>query len=51
MITMMKKNIYEVVILQMVICGDMEVIAEIMLKQDFEKYNEPLFKEGEKQNE
>lgn len=46
-----EKNIYEVVILQMVICGDMEVIAEIMLKQDFEKYNEPLFKEGEKQNE
>lgn len=27
----------EVVILQMVICGDMEVIAEIITKKDFDK--------------
>ena len=30
----------EVLILQMVICGDMEVIAELILKEDFEKYYE-----------
>lgn len=28
----------EVIVLQMVICGDMEVIAEIMYKEDFDKY-------------
>lgn len=30
-------NYKPVVILQMMICGDMEVIAEIMLKEDFEE--------------
>lgn len=33
-----EENIQEVVILQMIICGDMEVIAEIILKKDFDKY-------------
>lgn len=28
----------EVIILQMVICGDMEVIAELIKKEDFDKY-------------
>jgi len=28
----------ELIILQMVICGDMEVIAEIIKKEDFDKY-------------
>lgn len=32
------KNIYEVVILQMIICGEMEVISEIICKDDLEKY-------------
>lgn len=32
------KNYKNVVVLQMVICGDMEVIAEIMYKEDFDKY-------------
>lgn len=27
-----------IVVLQMVICGEMEVIAEIMYKEDFDKY-------------
>lgn len=27
----------EVTILQMMMCGDMEIIAEIMLKEDFDK--------------
>ena len=30
----------EVEILQMIICGDKEVIAEVILKEDFEKYFE-----------
>lgn len=33
-----KNETKEVIILQMVICGDMEVIAEIIKKDDFEKY-------------
>ena len=33
-----EENIKEVVILQMVICGDMEVIAEMIEKDDFNKY-------------
>lgn len=37
-------NYYEeakpIVVLQMVICGEMEVIAEIMYKEDFDKYFE-----------
>lgn len=33
-----EKNIYEVIVLQMIICGDMEVIAELILKEDFDKY-------------
>lgn len=37
-----EKDIYEVVILQMIICGDMEVIAEIICKNDFDKYTEPF---------
>ena len=32
-----EENIEEVVILQMIICGDMEVIAEIIYKEDFER--------------
>jgi hypothetical protein len=32
----------EVIILQMVICGDMEVIAELITKEDFDKYFEKL---------
>lgn len=32
------KYLFEVVILQMIICGDMEVIAELILKNDFDKY-------------
>ena len=34
------KEIKEVEILQMIICGDKEVIAEVILKEDFEKYFE-----------
>ena len=30
----------EVVVLQMIICGDMEVIAEIITREDFDKYFE-----------
>lgn len=30
----------EVIILQMIICGDMEVIAELIKKEDFDKYFE-----------
>ena len=33
-----EKNIYEVIVLQMIICGDMEVIAELILKEDFYKH-------------
>lgn len=44
-------NIKEIVVLQMIICGDMEVIAEIICKNDFDKYNEPFIEEGEKSNE
>ena len=33
-----EENIFEVIILQMIICGDMEVIAELILKEDFDKY-------------
>lgn len=39
----------EVIILQMIICGDMEVIAELITKEDFDKYFENkdlLKKEG-----
>lgn len=32
------KTIFEVVILQIIICGDMEVIAELILKKDFDNY-------------
>ena len=28
----------EVIIIQMIICGDMEVIAELIRKEDFDKY-------------
>lgn len=42
-----EENIQEVIILQMIICGDMEVIAEIICKNDFDKYNEPFIEEGE----
>ena len=35
-----KKGVKEVEILQMIICGDKEVIAEVILKEDFEKYFE-----------
>ena len=31
-----------IVVLQMVICGEMEVIAEIMYKEDFDKYFDDL---------
>ena len=41
-----EEDIQEVVILQMIICGDMEVIAEIICKNDFDKYNEPFLEEG-----
>ena len=34
------EKVKEVEILQMVICGDKEVIAEVILKEDFEKYFE-----------
>lgn len=37
------EKVKEVEILQMVICGDKEVIAEVILKEDFEKY----FKESD----
>ena len=40
-----KHETVEVIILQMIICGDMEVIAELIKKEDFDKYFE---KEGEK---
>ena len=33
-------KVKEVEILQMIICGDKEVIAEVILKEDFEKYFE-----------
>lgn len=38
-----KKDTAQVIILQMIICGDMEVIAELIKKDDFDKYFE---KEG-----
>ena len=38
------KNIYEVVVLQMIICGEDEVIAELITKDDFDK---KFAKEGE----
>ena len=42
-------NIKEVIILQMIICGEREVIAELILKEDFDKYFEinedEMFKE------
>ena len=44
-----EENIKEVIILQMIICGDMEVVAELILKEDFDKYYENpnlLEKEG-----
>lgn len=31
-------NNKEVIVLQMVICGEMEVIAELITKEDFDKY-------------
>lgn len=34
------EKVKEVEILQMVICGDREVIAEVIFKEDFEKYFE-----------
>lgn len=34
------KNFSEVILLQMIICGEMEVIAELILKEDLEKYFE-----------
>ena len=34
------ENVKEVEVLQMIICGDKEVIAEVILKEDFEKYFE-----------
>lgn len=33
-----EKNINQVIIIQMVICGDMEVIAEMIYKNDFDRY-------------
>lgn len=41
----------EVVVLQMVICGDMKVIAEIMYKEDFDKYFETTIGEMEEKEE
>lgn len=35
-----RRDYKPVVVLQMIICGDMEVIAEIILKEDFDKYFE-----------
>lgn len=35
---------YEVEVIQMIVCGDMEVIAEVMFKEDYE---EMFKKEGE----
>lgn len=42
------EEVKEVEILQMIICGDKEVIAEVILKEDFEKYfeNKDLFEKG-----
>lgn len=42
------EEVKEVEILQMVICGDKEVIAEVILKEDFEKYfeNKDLLEKG-----
>ena len=34
------EKVKEVEILQMIICGDKEVIAEVIFKEDFEKYFE-----------
>lgn len=39
-----------VVILQMIICGDMEVIAEIITEKDFNRYFEPKGNDYEKEN-
>lgn len=36
------KERVDIVIVQMVICGDMEVIAEIIKKEDFDKYFKEL---------
>ena len=35
-----EEKVKEVEILQMIICGDKEVIAEVIFKEDFEKYFE-----------
>lgn len=42
------EEVKEVEILQMIICGDKEVITEVILKEDFEKYfeNKDLFEKG-----
>ena len=32
-----EKNAKEVIVLQMIICGEMEIIAEIIYKDDFER--------------
>lgn len=37
-VTLLNQNSYGNVILQMVVCGDMEVIAEIIEKEDLKKY-------------
>lgn len=40
----------EIIIIQIVICGDMEVMAEIMYKEDFDKYFEIPREENENGN-
>lgn len=40
-------DVEEILILQMVICGDMEVIAELILKKDFERYCNKIEEEQE----
>lgn len=45
-----KDNIDEIIVLQMILCGDMEVIAELINKKDFEKYFNKEISENNERN-
>jgi hypothetical protein len=40
-----REYLKEIIVLQMIICGDMEVIVELINKEDFDKYFENKVKE------
>ena len=45
-----KDDIDEIIVLQMILCGDMEVIAELINKKDFEKYFNKEISENNERN-